>query len=152
MANPLLTPQATVEALYAALSCRPGEAIRREDVLALFAQEARILFAGRDVGGEPELQTFPVNDFLDRIALQAGGGRTESELLRRVESFGNVAHVWSAYELVLVGREGAPVTRRGINSVQLHFDGAGWKVLSLLWDIERPGAPLPPFDSPRTGS
>jgi len=65
----------------------------------------------------------------------------EVETGHRVERFGNVAHVWSAYE----GRR-APdgeILFRGINSIQLFHDGDRWWVMSVLWDNEREGNPLP---------
>lgn len=65
----------------------------------------------------------------------------EREIARREELFGNIAHVWSTYE-ARRSPEG-PVFMRGINSIQLYFDGDRWWVMSVLWDIERPGLPLP---------
>jgi hypothetical protein len=65
----------------------------------------------------------------------------EKEVARRIERFGNVAHVWSTYE----GRrspDGEPFLR-GINSIQLFHDGDRWWVVSVLWDNEREGNPLP---------
>ncbi|MFL6258843.1 MAG: hypothetical protein ACJ76Y_03925 [Thermoanaerobaculia bacterium] len=65
----------------------------------------------------------------------------EIETGHRVERFGNVAHVWSAYE----GRRapGGEILFRGINSIQLFHDGDRWWVMSVLWDNEREGSPLP---------
>lgn len=65
----------------------------------------------------------------------------ESEFARRTFVFGGMAHVLSAYE----GRsapDGAPFMR-GVNSIQLFHDGSRWWVLSILWDNERPGNPMP---------
>ena len=36
-----------------------------------------------------------------------------------------------------------PPFGRGINSIQLFHDGDRWWVVSVLWDNERPGNPLP---------
>jgi hypothetical protein len=65
----------------------------------------------------------------------------EVEIARRVDRFGNIAHVWSTYE----GRrtpEGE-ILFRGINSIQLYNDGDRWWVMAVLWDNERPGNALP---------
>ena len=32
---------------------------------------------------------------------------------------------------------------RGINSIQLFYDGTRWWVLSVFWDNERPDQPIP---------
>jgi hypothetical protein len=65
----------------------------------------------------------------------------EVEVSHRIEGFGSIAHVWSTYE----GRrspEGEPFLR-GINSIQLFHDGDRWWVMSVMWDNERAGNPLP---------
>jgi hypothetical protein len=65
----------------------------------------------------------------------------EVEMAQRVDRFGNIAQVWSQYE----GRR-APDSEplfRGINSIQLFHDGDRWWVMSVLWDNEREGNPLP---------
>jgi hypothetical protein len=65
----------------------------------------------------------------------------EVEFARRTFVFGGIAHVLSAYE----GRRspGEPPFLRGVNSLQLFHDGTRWWVLSIAWDNERPGNPLP---------
>ncbi len=65
----------------------------------------------------------------------------ESEVARRVETFGNIAHVFSTYE-----SRHAPDEKpfaRGINSIQLVNEDGKWKVMTVLWDAERPGLSLP---------
>jgi len=65
----------------------------------------------------------------------------EVEISRRVDRFGNIAQIWSAYH----GRRSpeAEPFLRGINSIQLFHDGDRWWVVSVLWDNERAGNPLP---------
>ena len=65
----------------------------------------------------------------------------ETELSRRTESFGNIAHAFSTYE-----SRHAPGDKpfaRGINSFQLVKTGDTWKVMTIFWDSERPDNPLP---------
>lgn len=65
----------------------------------------------------------------------------ESEVARRMETFGNIAHVFSTYES---RREpGAKPFARGINSFQLAKVGDTWKFVTILWDSERPDNPIP---------
>ena len=71
----------------------------------------------------------------------AENGFYESELARRVEQFGNIAQVFSTYES-RTEPEAEPFAR-GINSIQLMFDGTRWWVLSIAWDSERDGQPIP---------
>jgi hypothetical protein len=65
----------------------------------------------------------------------------ESEIAHRVEMFGNIAHVFSSYESRHA--PGEKPFARGINSFQLVRDAHGWKVMTILWDAERPGSPIP---------
>lgn len=65
----------------------------------------------------------------------------EVEIARRVQRFGNIAHVWSTYESRRTP-DGEPFTR-GINSIQLFNDGDRWWIVSVFWDNEREGNKLP---------
>lgn len=65
----------------------------------------------------------------------------EVESGRRLERFGNVAHVMSGYESRHAPDE-EPFTR-GVNSITLVTDGARWYVVSIAWDVDREGNPLP---------
>jgi hypothetical protein len=61
----------------------------------------------------------------------------EIETSRRIDVFGNIAHVWSAYEARRSPGDPAP-ERRGINSIQLFRDPArGWRIIHMIWDNER---------------
>jgi hypothetical protein len=70
-------------------------------------------------------------------------GFVEREIARCVRRFGNLATVWSAYE----GWYGEGAARRdagrGVNAVQLYWDGKRWWITSVSWDSERPTDPLP---------
>ena len=70
-------------------------------------------------------------------------GFFEPEIARRVEEFGRIAHVFSTYETRRAAGDAAPFAR-GINSIQLVRGAAGWRVLTIFWDTERPGSPIPP--------
>ena len=69
-------------------------------------------------------------------------GFFEREIHRTAVRFGNFTHVLSTYE----SRNTAdgPVIARGINSVQLFWDGHRWWIAGAVWDDERPDNPIPP--------
>jgi hypothetical protein len=68
-------------------------------------------------------------------------GFTEREIKHVIKQFGNVATVLSSYE----GRDATGKSKtRGVNIFQLYFDGKRWWILSMVWDEERPGNPIPP--------
>jgi hypothetical protein len=61
----------------------------------------------------------------------------EVETSRHIDQFGNIAHVWSAYEARLSKDDEQP-ERRGINSIQLFKDpDRGWRIIHMIWDNER---------------
>lgn len=69
-------------------------------------------------------------------------GFFEAEIHRTTHRFGNMAHVFSTYEMR--ERFDGPVIGRGINSVELFWDGTRWWIAAAQWDDERPGNPIPP--------
>lgn len=69
-------------------------------------------------------------------------GFHEREMARRVEQFGNIAHVFSTYEAKNKLSDAKPFMR-GINSIQLLNDGKRWWVLTIAWSQETPDAPIP---------
>lgn len=75
------------------------------------------------------------NDFLVK------NGFFEKEIHRVTQSFGNMAHVFSTYEAR--NAENGPLIARGINSIQLYFDGTRWWITAAMWDDERPENPIP---------
>ncbi|HET8534447.1 MAG TPA: hypothetical protein VFL74_02750, partial [Sphingomicrobium sp.] len=61
----------------------------------------------------------------------------EVETERRIDRFGNMAHVWSRYEARTAPDDPTP-ERRGINSIQLFRDpDRGWRIIHMIWDNER---------------
>jgi hypothetical protein len=61
----------------------------------------------------------------------------EIETERRIDLFGNIAHVWSHYE-ARRSPDDSDVERRGINSIQLfNHPDHGWRIIHMIWDNER---------------
>lgn len=138
------SPEAVVTELYAALSFSKGQTIDRVRIAALFAPGARLIFAGQNPDKSSGQTEYSVETFLDFAAAKGQASRREEkELWRRVERFGSIAHVYSAYELIFdVGEPVKTVKRRGINSVQLIRKNSKWQIISLIWDVESEGNAL----------
>lgn len=61
----------------------------------------------------------------------------EVETGRRIDVFGNIAHVWSSYEARTWPDDDEP-ERRGVNSIQLFRDpDRGWRIVHMIWDNAR---------------
>lgn len=59
-----------------------------------------------------------------------------------MDSYGNIAHVFSTYESFHALADKQPF-ERGINSFQLFNDGKRWWVITIYWQGETPENPLP---------
>ena len=130
----------TIRALYDVIS---GPAGTRDWARfhSLFAEGARLIpIRVTPEGSAPSVLT--PDDYEKRAAATfAKAPFYESEVAHRIETFGNIAHVFSTYESRRA--PGEKPFARGINSFQLVKTGAGWKVMTILWDTEREGNQLP---------
>jgi hypothetical protein len=67
-------------------------------------------------------------------------GFTEREIHRVTHRFGNIAQVFSTYEWQTDEKK---ASGRGINSIELFFDGARWWISAASWEGERKDNPIP---------
>jgi hypothetical protein len=109
--------------------------------LSLHHPKAQIFPLMRDKNGNPELLVFSIKEFHEWGKPVYDAGFFESEIKRTVTSFGQTFHVWSTYETRTTPN--GPVVGRGINNIQLYFDGQRFWILSETWDSERPNNPIP---------
>jgi hypothetical protein len=109
--------------------------------LSLHHPKAQIFPLIHDKSGKPQLLVFSIQDFHAWSKPVYDAGFYEREIRREVKSFGNTIHIWSTYETRQTP-DGA-VTSRGINNIQLYFDGQRYWILSETWDSESPQNPLP---------
>jgi hypothetical protein len=138
------TPEAVVTALYDVIS-GPASAQRDWDRFrSLFLPGARLAFVHTAPNGRERLFGFSVDEFIQAAgpSYQQSAGFWERGIGHRTERFGNVAHVFTAYESRLAGPDAA-VEVRGINSVQLIRNGGRWWITNLVWDEERAGNAIP---------
>jgi hypothetical protein len=142
----LTTIDGIVNAMYATVSAAAGEPRDWERFRSFFLPGARMIPTNRAIhhgqGGHPpdvmDVETFirttaPVLEPMDFHEVQ---------IASRVERFGCVAHVWSTYDSRSTADDPQPFAR-GINSIQLYYDGARWWVVNVFWDSEREDNPIP---------
>ncbi len=119
-------PQGIAAALDAAIT---GPADKdRACMKALLISEARMMFVSLGADG-PATYTLPDHGRLDRPPQSPWPrhtGRKAAEF--HIESYGNVAHLWSSYALHSDGKQVA----RGINSIQAIKEAGGWRVTSII--------------------
>jgi hypothetical protein len=125
-----------VTGVYEVISGPPGQKRDFDRMRAMFAPGATM----KSIGPKG-LRGGTVEDYIARnSAILEKEGFTERELGRRVELWGGLATVWSAYD----GRTAnGSFHERGINSFQLVKVDGKWLVASILWQEETPENPLP---------
>jgi hypothetical protein len=77
----------------------------------------------------------------DTDAFAFRDGFFESEIHRTTWRWGDIAHVLSTYESRRTADGG--VIARGVNSIELFWDGKRWWIASAIWQPEQPGLPIP---------
>jgi len=135
---------AIIAALYDVISGPAGQARNWDRMRSLFAPGARLMPVRAPSGTPASIVQLSVEDYITRAGPSLErDGFFEREIGRRLESFGHIAHAFSAYESKRTPEDAQPFAR-GINSIQLLHDGSRWWVVSVYWDSERPGTPIPP--------
>ena len=144
-ANPadVATMDSTIASLYDVISGGPGP--RNWDRFrSLFVPGARLIPTGRRQTGEVGSRVLTPDEYVQRsAAFLEKEGFFEREASRRVEKFGNIAHVFSTYESRHKADDPKPFAR-GINSIQLMNDGKRWWIVTVFWQAEDEKTPLPP--------
>jgi len=136
---------AIVKAMYDCVSFPPGRQPDYNRLRTLFHPNA-IVIPPRTEHAAP-FTVMDVETFISRsrhYVITEGMERKgfhEKEIARRSESFGSITHILSTYESRHQPTD-ATTIQRGVNSIQLGRDSKRWWVLSILWDLERPGNPI----------
>ena len=135
------TIDAIMLAYYEVVSGPAGEAADRARDIYLHHPSALIGIPGRNDAGERVLNMITLAQYHDAFGGPRGEPFYEYEIHREVQRFGRVAHVWSTYAS---SREpdGEPYAR-GINSIELYWDGSRWWITSWSFDQERAELQIP---------
>lgn len=131
-----------VRALYQVISGPGGQARNWDRARTLFMGDVRMIAVSPNKAGKPNVRMITFPEYVERAKpIVAKQGFYESEIKRNARKFGNVAQVFSSYEIRHNPGEEAVV--RGVNALQVYFDGQRWWIASIIWDTDRPGNPLP---------
>ncbi len=80
---------------------------------------------------------------LDEYKARAGNSIfIERPIAYDIQTFGRMTHVYESYGIRHKADDPEPYVR-GVNSVELLFDGKRYWVVQFLWDAERPDNPIP---------
>lgn len=135
------TPDAIISALYGVISGAPGTPRDWDRFKYLFKPEARLIPTRKSDAGELIIRAMTPDEYVQLFSTRIATGFYEKELHRVTESYGTIMHVFSTYETK--EKTDGPVTNRGINSIQLFFDGKRYYIVTIYWCAESMGYPLP---------
>lgn len=142
----LYSIDAIINAAYEVISGPAGKKRDWDRERSLFLPGARLIPTAT-VPGRNDVELTPfildVDGYIQRVEpIFAENGFYETEIARRTEQFGQIAHVWSTYESRHNPDDPEPFMR-GINSIQLFYDGARWWIVNIYWQHEGEKNPIP---------
>jgi hypothetical protein len=128
---------AVIDEMYAMISgpAGPRDWSRQANC---FLADARQVRTWVDDDGRPQRKVMALGEYArDTQPFFDANPFHEVETQRRIDLFGNIAHVWSDYEARRSPDDSEP-ERRGVNSIQLFRDpDRGWRIIHMIWDNER---------------
>jgi hypothetical protein len=134
---------AVIAALYDVISGPAGKARDRNRMRSLFLPEGKLVATGQRPTGELVKKVMTVEDYITNSGpILEKNGFFEKELSRKQEVYGHIAHCFSTYESRKTLTDAEPFMR-GINSIQLYYDGKRWWILSVFWQSETKELPIP---------
>ena len=139
------TPEGLIRALYDMVSFDPGPEPDWEMFRDVFLEEAIIVFSPR---GSRPMRPMTVDGFIKdwqefyRDAELTDKGFYETIAGLEVTQFGGLAHAFVIFE-PQVGKELPERQIRGLDSVELSWDGERWWVAAITTDFEGPGQTIP---------
>lgn len=132
---------AITSTLYQVISGEPDSPRDWDRFKNLFNPDARLIPTRKDENGKLIIKALSPEEYVQLFQSRIPTGFFERELHRTSEEYGTVVHLFSTYETR--DKKDGPITNRGINSIQLFFDGARYYVVNIFWCAESMGFILP---------
>ncbi|HSI87634.1 MAG TPA: hypothetical protein VK918_01180 [Pyrinomonadaceae bacterium] len=138
------SPDAIIKAVYDVISGDAGVERDWNRFRSLFHKDARLIPTGKNQQtGVVGASVLSPEQYVERAGPSfAKQGFHEKETARRTEQYGSILHAFSTYEARRTLADKEPFMR-GINSFQLLNDGKRWWIITIFWEAETPGNPLP---------
>lgn len=134
---------AIISAVYDVISGPKGQERDWNRMRSLFIPGARLISARTGKDGVTTTRVLTVEDYIQLAGpLLKKDGFFEREAHRTEDHYGSIAQVFSTYESRHDAADAKPF-QRGINSFQLFFDGHRWWVVTIYWQGETEGVPVP---------
>lgn len=138
--------KAAVDSAYAAISFTNGKPPDTNRIKKYFIPQAQLINFIADTA-----QILSISDFAkaykNYIETTHINYFFETEMFGRTDQFGNIAQRISTYKTFINSPD--VVSERGVNSFQLIKTPGGWRVSSIIWDVEDKSLPIPQYYLPK---
>jgi len=132
-----------IKAWYEVISGPAGQPRDWARDRTLYIKDLRFVQVDLDKQGRPKPTILDHQQYVNTVdSGMLKNGFFEKEIHRVTQRFGPVAHVWSTYESRRT--QDGPVFARGINSIELYWDGTRWWIANGIWSDESEANPIPP--------
>ncbi len=129
---------AIMTAIYDVISGPAGAPRDWDRFRSLFHEGARLI----PVGANGATAITPEEYVTRAGASFAENGFFESEIGRKTDRYGDIVHIFSAYEGKRNADDAEPFLR-GVNSFQLLRHKGRWWIVTIYWQAETPDNPIP---------
>jgi hypothetical protein len=138
-----ITIDSTIKAFYDVISGEEQSKRNWNQFKYLFSADAKLITSGKNQDGKFKVRYLSPEDYIKSSdKWLTSNGFIEKEIKRKVDLFGNMAHVFSSYEAFHSKEDDGPFLR-GINSIQLINDGERWWIVNLYWNNETDANQIP---------
>ncbi|MFL1011421.1 hypothetical protein [Flavisericum labens] len=139
----VLTLDKTINTLYSTISGEKEEKRNWKLFHYLFKPDAKLIVAYLDEDFFYQTRYMSPKEYVKTSGKWlVEHGFIEKEIHRKVEHFGNMVQVFSTYESYHSKEDEKPFMR-GINSIQLFYDGTRWWIVNVFWSQENDENPIP---------
>src|SRR5580692_6085619 len=131
-----------IQSIYTVISGPPGSQ-DWDRFRTMYHPRASIVRTRVDGDGKPVCFSFTPEEFVaNGRELLKDISFYEVEIKRKTFEFGNLAQVFSAYD-IFEDVEKTKFVKRGVNMIHLYNDGVRWWIMHIIWDEERKGVQIP---------
>jgi len=136
------TIESTMDAILEVISGPAGKKIDVERFRNLFKGDVKFLIRAKNKDGQLVIRESSVEDYAQNIMPRiAAQDFFETVGSLNIDRYGDIAQVFMVYETRRTAT-GEPFDK-GINSFQLIYDQNRWWIVSLMWQAESSGVPIP---------
>lgn len=133
---------AIIAALYDVISGPAGEERDWDRMRSLFVKNATLSAVGIDRQGNTRMTPMTVESYINGPGQSLEKmGFFEEEVGRTMDTYGHISQLFSTY--ISKRTADGEVFSRGINSIQVMYDGSRYHIVNILWFSENDQFPIP---------